>query len=102
MKKIYFNRLIKASISGIKCDHCDFRDGTVKWLEHYEAWLNKPCPKCHNNLLTPEDLNSIRVVMFIEKWFGWIRIPSFQPPIRFKVNMNGTGKMEVEKLDIAH
>jgi hypothetical protein len=41
-------------IGGIKCDSCDFTDNTVKESD-YLAWLNKPCPKCGENLLTEED-----------------------------------------------
>lgn len=48
---------------GIQCDNpkCDFRDNTVK-LDELEKWLNKPCPKCGENLLTEEDfLNGVAI-----------------------------------------
>jgi hypothetical protein len=43
-------------ITGIKCDNpkCDFVDKSVT-SDDYELWLNKPCPKCGENLLTEDD-----------------------------------------------
>lgn len=39
----------------IKCDNevCNF----IEYMDHVdpEIWLNKPCPKCGENLLTEED-----------------------------------------------
>lgn len=49
---------------GIKCDNqeCDFVDDTAS-IENYADWLNKPCPKCGENLLTQADYNSITAFM---------------------------------------
>jgi len=95
--KIYFNKLIKSiDINGIKCDCCDFKDTSVNFKD-YELWVNKHCPKCNSNLLTPKDLSTILLLITIKKWFGWIRIPSFFPPAKVKLKMNGTGKIAIEK-----
>lgn len=42
--------------SGLQCDNpnCDWVDATIKFADH-EQWLNKPCPKCGENVLTEED-----------------------------------------------
>lgn len=42
---------------GIVCDNptCDYEDNTVL-VEDYKDWINKPCPKCGENLLTEQDL----------------------------------------------
>ena len=47
-------------VNGIKCDNndCDYRDDSLKYQD-YESWLNKPCPKCGENLLTEEDYQAI-------------------------------------------
>lgn len=39
---------------GIMCDNpkCDFTDPTVT---DFPSYINKPCPKCGENLLTEED-----------------------------------------------
>lgn len=45
---------------GIVCDNpdCDYKDVTVK-MEDYPDWVNKPCPKCGENLLTQEDYDAV-------------------------------------------
>ena len=45
---------------GIRCDNpnCDFVDETVK-LDDLEQWLNKPCPKCGENLTEQDFINAI-------------------------------------------
>ena len=45
---------------GLKCDNveCDFRDETIKSID-YENWVNKPCPKCSDNLLTLQDFYNV-------------------------------------------
>lgn len=44
------------NVKGIKCDNeaCDYTDPTAT-LEQMDSYLNKPCPKCGDSLLTPED-----------------------------------------------
>jgi uncharacterized paraquat-inducible protein A len=47
---------IEEAGSGIVCDNpkCDYEDMTVSHKD-LDQWLNKPCPKCGENLLTEED-----------------------------------------------
>lgn len=49
---------------GIHCDNpnCDFSDLSVT-MEETSQWLNKPCPKCGENLLTEEDLQRFNQVL---------------------------------------
>ena len=63
----------------VVCDNpnCTYevpRDGN-KQLTDY---LNVPCPKCGENLLTQQDLQTylttMRVVKFLNKWFSWTTI----------------------------
>ena len=51
---------VKITGGGIKCDNpdCGWRDDTVTY-DDYERWLNAPCPKCGENLLTKEDYDNI-------------------------------------------
>lgn len=68
------NDAIEMNIRGIQCDNpkCDFRDMNVKYEDH-ESWLNKPCPKCGENLLTEKDYKSckrlIKAIRFFNKIF---------------------------------
>ena len=52
------------SVAGIKCDNpeCDYRDDTATY-EEYDKWLNKPCPKCGENLLTEADLEATKLIV---------------------------------------
>lgn len=55
---------LSLNIGGIKCDNptCDFKDDSVK-VEEYPQWLNKPCEKCGENLLTQEDYDQTHFVI---------------------------------------
>ena len=57
---------IEISQFGIKCDNpeCDFRDNSVQEHE-YANWLNVPCPKCGQNLLTEEDFSNAELLKFV-------------------------------------
>lgn len=56
--KMMFSLPLKYTIRGIKCDNheCDFIDVDVTYKD-YSQYLNKPCPKCGENLLTDHDYN---------------------------------------------
>lgn len=50
------NENIKITDSGLICDNpsCDWIDETIK-DEDLLDWVNKPCPKCGDNVLTEKD-----------------------------------------------
>ena len=59
-----------------KCDYTvPYTDATEKYLVLY---IDKPCPKCGENLLTMEDYlqhqNLMKYVNFINRWFSWITL----------------------------
>lgn len=47
-------------VHGLKCDNpnCDWSDMSVPFSD-YESSINKPCPKCGENLLTQEDYDQV-------------------------------------------
>lgn len=55
---------IERKSGGLKCDSptCDWTDPTVK-VEDYKEWLNAPCPKCGDNVLTQEDFDNVMKVI---------------------------------------
>lgn len=71
----------KQQCSLVTCDNpkCDYTvpytDATEKCLV---LFIDKPCPKCGENLLTMEDYlryqNLMKVVNFMNRWFSWITI----------------------------
>ncbi len=66
----------------IQCDNpnCDYTilNPTKDPFVSIDEYLNTPCPKCGENLLTEEDLKkykkALSVVKFLNKWFGWLTI----------------------------
>ena len=53
------NKHIEQIDGGLVCDNqkCDYENKEIL-SENYKDWLNKPCPKCGENLLTDEDLDN--------------------------------------------
>lgn len=51
------NEVLK--FNGLKCDHCDWEDKDIPYAE-FEGWVDKPCPKCGENVLTQEDYNQVK------------------------------------------
>lgn len=54
------NLLLENSQGGLKCDSptCDWQDMSIS-IEDYPKWLNAPCPKCGENVLTENDYNNV-------------------------------------------
>lgn len=57
--------------SGIMCDNpdCDWEDKTVK-NEDLKNWINTPCPKCGENVLTQEDYDDSQKFLELIKIFN--------------------------------
>ncbi|MGM0183408.1 hypothetical protein IGK74_002373 [Enterococcus sp. AZ150] len=92
---------VSYNIKGIKCDACDFKDMSIE-VEKYPEWLNKPCPKCGANLLTQEDLDSVnRMIAAVDMTNKLleslnVEIPDNSEETRVKVDMDGTGIVNME------
>ena len=43
---------------GLQCDNpkCDWTDATI-CMKNMHEWINRPCPKCGENVLTEHDYN---------------------------------------------
>lgn len=54
---------IEIQENGLMCDNpnCDFKDHEIK-SANYSDWINKPCPKCGENLLTEADFINVRTL----------------------------------------
>lgn len=95
-------KLIEIKAAGLKCDadRCDYIDIGVN-LKEYKSWINKPCPKCGANLLTPEDYKQIRLFRILT---SIINLFSFLSPFlkgrdmyRMRVHFDGSGKATFDK-----
>lgn len=93
-------------MGGIKCDNpdCDYRDETVK-VEDYSNWLDRPCPKCGNNLLTKEDYKSFKKLLSLIKVINkigrllpkkTIKKLEEEPKELVHIGWNGSGKFSIK------
>jgi len=89
---------LEINIGGIKCDNpnCDFMDMSVK-VEDYDKWLNKPCPKCGENLLTDDDYRNVQFLLAMEKIANEIypKIEDDESIVKATIDMNGTGNIYI-------
>ena len=89
---------LEINIGGIKCDNpnCDFMDTSVK-VEDYDKWLNRPCPKCGENLLTDDDYRNVQFLLAIEKIANEIypKIEDDENIVKATIDMNGTGNINI-------
>ena len=65
----------------VECDNptCDFNIPCDQALNLHPAhFIDMPCPKCGDNLLTEQDYlqhqRMLKIVKWINKWFIWITI----------------------------
>lgn len=97
-------KAIDYKIKGIKCDNpsCDYKDETAK-LEDYQLWLNKPCPKCGQNLLTEKDFEAVKNLINLVKIINWIMKPFMflftKKKTKVSVEMDGTGKVDFKEIE---
>lgn len=93
------------NIQGIKCDNlaCDYEDNNVA-KEEYHLWLNTPCPKCTQNLLTEADFKLVQTFIKIEnfplvKFLNWVGNTFFWfiKSKKTSMEMNGDGKISKRK-----
>lgn len=101
------NNIMTLNIRGIKCDHCDYSDMEVEAVD-YPDWLNRPCPKCGENLLTEADYHAVLSMMGMARLVNSLSVdaPAEKTPdrgnLKVTFDLNGTGKaklLDIERLD---
>lgn len=89
---------LEMKICGIKCDNpkCDYVNMEAKFNE-YDKWLNKPCPKCGENLLTEKDYkNTIAIVKIVSTMNNILpKTKSDEKVVTMEIDMNGTGSIDM-------
>lgn len=97
--------------SGLVCDNaaCDWIDPTVTF-DNFKEWLNRPCPKCGENLLTQQDFDNATAVhvatsmingLTAEQLTEMARIMGLpetdpnDPPVRMEINTHKTIKVDI-------
>jgi len=71
---------VELNIHGVKCDNpnCDYSDMSVT-VSDYADWVNKPCPKCGENLMTQKDYDNTMV------WVQAAEIANSYSPEEWKI-----------------
>jgi len=93
------NTLVK--ISGLKCDNpnCDYNDPSIK-VEDYEKWIDAPCPKCGQSLLTQADYDTVQKILKITKFFSLFKLPNWMKKrsveCKVECELDGSGKMKIK------
>lgn len=97
--------MITYKFEGVKCDNpaCDFRDKTAKYEDRL-SWLNKPCPKCGQNLLTEKDLQTMEFMSILVDFINMITKPFAKlfesgKKTTLSMDMDGTGKVVLKRRD---
>lgn len=91
---------VELSIQGIKCDNtnCDYEDNNTKFEP--DRYLNQPCPKCGESLLTPEDYKLAKdmfsLEMSLNELFGDMSQHKGKSIVSTELKMNGTGIQGLE------
>jgi hypothetical protein len=70
---------IEVRSGGLQCDSptCDWTDPTIQ-VDDYPKWLNAPCPKCGENVLTEEDLTNTLTLRNLVNLFNGIPEENFE------------------------
>jgi hypothetical protein len=82
---------IERKSGGLQCDSpsCDWTDPTIQ-VEDYKSWLNAPCPKCGENVLTQEDLNSVLNVIQMVDLINKLPEDGFEEFMKWSKSIGGT------------
>lgn len=61
---------VSLNISGLSCDNqeCDYQNDAK--FEEFKDWLDKPCPKCGEVLLTEQDYENTLMIVEMAKMFN--------------------------------
>ena len=87
---------IEIGISGIKCDHCDYKDDDVN-VDDYAEYVNKPCPECGANLLTEADYETVLMMIATVENLNALGLDDDDDSERVRVefDMDGSGSLHI-------
>jgi len=82
---------------GLKCDNikCDWKDETIPFSD-FKNWVNKPCPKCGENVLNLEDYNATILFLKITNTINELDIPGEGESIKAEVNIHNGINIEIK------
>lgn len=80
----------------IKCDNekCNYTNENIS-VENLNKWINKPCPKCGEILLTQENYNNYKMLITLNSSINKLIKPKINDrKIEMLIEMKGTGKVD--------
>lgn len=86
----------------IKCDY-KIKNTSGDPNEDISGYLNMPCPKCGENLLTEQDylrsMKVMRIINWINKWFSWVMflVPKKTKVYNATIDFHDKIKIDVKK-----
>lgn len=92
---------VEFNIKGLKCDNpnCNYVDMDIDASE-YPKYLNTPCPKCGENLLTEDDLKAVEEIMFYTKLVHSLNIrKENDKKVKMNLDMDGSGKVKIKSIE---
>lgn len=83
---------VEITENGLKCDNpqCDWKDATIGF-DTYKECINKPCPKCGQNVLTEEDYMNAEIVRLSADFINSLSIEELS-------QLSKSGVIDIEKL----
>ena len=84
------------NIHGLKCDNpeCGFVDSTIQ-RKDYPSYIDFPCPKCGQSLLTQADFDAVVVLERIEK-NPIVKFINLFSKKRYLIDFHGKGFENIE------
>lgn len=91
---------MELNIYGLKCDNqlCNYNDESIK-LEDYPMYIDCPCPKCGESLLTQADFDTTMKIVKLTEWASSMSFDT--PPVesdmiyKMNVKLNGSGVPDI-------
>lgn len=91
------NNNVQICGGGLKCDNpsCNYVDMSVS-MEDYKDWVNKPCPKCGEVLLTQQDYDTAQLILrIIDVVDKSVEANEDDTQATLTFNFDGSGKVDM-------
>ena len=86
---------MEVNISGLKCDHCEYRDDNIKFSEYF-YYIDRPCPDCGESLLTEAEFQDcLKIYAKVTTYNKIMRVLRWLNPIHYWRLVFGDKRKEI-------